>query len=189
MAHQASTSGPELTSEDGPRLVAKRNGCVLLLVPIFLVFVLKEELALEWSRLRRAISAPGSRSDDAWDSSAKRHWITGWSRLSAAMWMWLGNLRPRRANPDLQTARFADANRGPIDGHTGSGQGLLPNTVLGPNPGAQAAEMGTSKTPSTKPTINPPKRPLKRHPIFPGSAGVRASNRKPKPWDESQWID
>src|ERR1039457_2286552 len=25
MAHQASTSGPELTSEGGPRLVAKRN--------------------------------------------------------------------------------------------------------------------------------------------------------------------
>jgi len=165
------------------------DGCVLLLVPIFLVFVMEEELVLEWSRLRRAIWAPGSRSDDAWDSSAKPHWITGWFRLSVAMWKGLGILPPRRENPDLQTARFADANRGPIGGHTGSGQGLVPSTVLGPNSGAQAAEMGTSKAPSTEPSINPRRRPLKRYSIFPGSAGVRASNRKPKPWDESQWID
>jgi hypothetical protein len=157
------------------------DGCVFLLVPVFLVFVMKEELALEWSRLRRVVAEAASRSDHVLDSSANRHRITERIRLRMARWKWFGSLEPRRASPALDTISNADANRAPTAGTVGGDQPPLSALVPQANSGAKP----TVKTLAA----NPRKMPAKRRSIFPGTAGVRGSNRKPKPWDESQWID
>jgi hypothetical protein len=165
------------------RLVAEPllDGCVLLLVPVFLVFVMKEELVLEWSRLRRVVAEEASESDHAWDSSANQRRITECIRLRMVRWKWLQNLRPRRASPALDTSCNADANWVPTAGIFGGDQALLSALIPHANSGAKPI----GKTVSA----HPMKKPIKRQSIFPGRAGVRASNRKPKPWDESQWID
>jgi hypothetical protein len=44
-----------------------------------------------------------------------------------------------------------------------------------------------SETPIAPPS--PPKKPVKRHSIFPGNARRRTADEQPASWDESQWID
>jgi hypothetical protein len=165
------------------------GGCVLLLVPVFLVLVIREELALEWSRLRRAVTGPAPVSDYSWGSPADRRGITRWLNSRIDIGKWLRKLGPTRADPAPDKRRKADANRGPIIDDIGSVQSSLPDRVPHPDSGAQAVGRTISETPYERSSSNPRKRPAKRRSIFPGRAGVRGSNRKPKPWDESQWID
>ncbi len=185
------------------RLVAEPllDGCVLLVVPVFLVFVMKDELALEWSRLRRVVAGPASRFNHAWGSSANRRRITECIRLQWDYWKPVGNPRPGRANLHLKTSHNAESNPAPIVGDVGGDQALLPDSVAHPDSGAQPADETPSERPSEAPSGGPAnrptgtssigtrKKPIKRQSIFPGRAGVRASNLNPKPWDESQWID
>jgi hypothetical protein len=35
----------------------------------------------------------------------------------------------------------------------------------------------------------PPKKPVKKQMVFPGSARQKAGNEKPRDWDESEWIE
>jgi hypothetical protein len=44
-----------------------------------------------------------------------------------------------------------------------------------------------SETPTAPPS--PPRKPVKRHSIFPGKARQKAADDQPASWDESQWID
>lgn len=165
------------------RLVAEPllDGCVLLLVPAFPMFVMKEELSLEWSRLRRGVADSASRFDHGWDASANRLRVTEFIRLRKVLWNWFGNLRPRRVSSFFNTSRNAGAKLAPTAGIVGGDQAPLSALVLRANSGAK---------PTVKTLLaNPRKMPAKRRSIFPGRAGVRGSNRKPKPWDESQWID
>jgi hypothetical protein len=155
--------------------------CVLLLVPAFLMLVMKEELALELSRLRKDVVEAASRSDHDWDASANRHRITESIRLRMPRWKWLGSLGSRRTSPALDTRRNADANQTPIAGMVGGDRAPLSALV-------QQASSGAKPTGKTL-SVHPLKKPAKRQSIFPGRAGVRASNQKPKPWDPSQWID
>jgi hypothetical protein len=165
------------------------DGCVLLLVPVFLVHMMREEFALEWSRLRDAVTGPAPVSDCPWDSPADRPGFESWIGWRFDIGKWLGNLWPTRADPALDRSRKAGANEGPIVDDFGSDQSSLPDRVPHRVSGAQGAGRTTSETPYEKPSGNPRKRPAKRRSIFPGRAGARSSNRKPKPWDESQWID
>jgi len=62
----------------------------------------------------------------------------------------------------------------------------------GPNvfPSVAAEQPDThskSETPTDPP--NPPKKPVKRHSIFPGTARQKTADEQPASWDESQWID
>jgi hypothetical protein len=59
---------------------------------------------------------------------------------------------------------------------------VLPTVAANqPNTHSQAA---TTTAPSS-----PPKKPVKRHSIFPGNASQKTADEQPASWDESQWID
>ena len=157
------------------------EGCVFLLVPVFLALVMKGELADELSRLRRAIAAPESASDYPWDLPVNLHWIAGRISLHLAPRKWLSRLRQGRANPAFPKSLNMDANRAPIVGNVIDNRAPVCALVQQPDPGPKPAGKALS--------LNRRKKPGKGQSIFPGRAGVRASNQKPKPWDDSQWID
>jgi hypothetical protein len=54
-----------------------------------------------------------------------------------------------------------------------------------------AAEQPTthSQAATTTAPSNPPKKPVKRHSIFPGNVRQKTADEQPASWDESQWID
>jgi hypothetical protein len=46
-----------------------------------------------------------------------------------------------------------------------------------------------SQAATTTASPNPPKKPVKRHSIFPGNVRQKTADEQPASWDESQWID
>jgi hypothetical protein len=52
----------------------------------------------------------------------------------------------------------------------------------------QQASVNSQQAASNVP-IEPPKKPVKKHSVFPGASQERAVNEKPHDWDESEWIE
>jgi hypothetical protein len=151
------------------------------LVPVFLALVMKEELAHEVSRLRREVTEPEPACDYPWETPVNRPWIAEWIWLHISLRKWLPKLRHGPANPALPKSLNIDAIRAPIVGSVENDRAPLSALVQQPDPGAKPTGKALS--------FNRRKKPVKRQFIFPGKAGVRASNQKPKAWDDSQWID
>jgi hypothetical protein len=156
------------------------EGCVFQLLPVFWALVMKEELAHELSRLRREVTKPEPACDYPWELPVNRHWIAGWIWLRMAPRKWLPKLPQRRAHPFPKSLNI-DAIRAPIVGSVENDRAPLRALVQQPDPGPNPTGNALS--------VNPRKKPVKRQFIFPGKSGVRASSQKPKPWDDSQWID
>jgi hypothetical protein len=82
---------------------------------------------------------------------------------------------PRQLSPVTAPARHTKAA-------PAGGPNVVPSVAAEqPDPHSQAET--TTVAPS------PPRKPVKRHSIFPGKAGQKAANEQPASWDESQWID
>lgn len=72
------------------------------------------------------------------------------------------------------------------DPHTEAAPRRAPNVlpiVAAVQPDAHSLAVTTTAPPS------PPKKPVKRHSIFPGNARQKTADEQPASWDESQWID
>ena len=72
------------------------------------------------------------------------------------------------------------------DPHTEAAPRRAPNVlpiVAAVQPNAHSLAVTTTAPPS------PPKKPVKRHSIFPGNARQKTADEQPASWDESQWID
>lgn len=159
------------------------EGCVYLLawIAIAVVFV-RQGLAVEWRQLWTALTEPDWTSDYHWDSPARRYSMK--SRIGAlwSRWNWIGEAllgpiqRAHQTNRPTVVKRDSESiwDRIAADQLSAS-PGMPPDTapVLLLEP----------------PRISPPKEEAKPRWIFPGREGVQSANRKPKPWDESQWID
>jgi type IV secretory pathway TraG/TraD family ATPase VirD4 len=52
----------------------------------------------------------------------------------------------------------------------------------------QQASVNSQQAASKVPT-EPPKKPVKKHSVFPGASQQKAANEKPRDWDKSEWID
>jgi hypothetical protein len=70
------------------------------------------------------------------------------------------------------------------------------STKAVPTGGTNAFPMAAAEQPdahsrvaTTTAPSSPPKKPVKRHSIFPGNARQKTADEQPASWDESQWID
>ncbi|WP_348261049.1 hypothetical protein P8935_14695 [Telmatobacter sp. DSM 110680] len=166
------------------------DGCVFLLASLAAAFLfMREELTAEWKGLCEVRSKTEFASDHRWSSSANRPAINSRIGLRWNPWKWIGRLRPRSSNPTQDSNRNVEANRRPMSSRIGIEQSSL-RTLLPQDDADMLQEMDSSphRTPRTS-SMSPPKKVPKRRTIFPGRGGLRASDQKPKPWDESQWID
>jgi hypothetical protein len=83
--------------------------------------------------------------------------------------------QPRRLSPVTVPAPNAEA--------TLTGRPNVVPTVAAAQPDT-ASQSETTTAPSS-----PPRKPVKRHLIFPGKARQKTADEQPASWDESQWID
>jgi hypothetical protein len=153
----------------------------LLLVVVGLIFV-REELAAEWRRLWTALTELDSTSDYHWDSPANRRSNKGrirlrWNIRERVEGLWFG-----RVQHALRSTGHTDAKRDSelIPGRIGADQPSISAPISADSAPKQRLE---------PPPIDHSKWPANQRFIFPGKTAVRTSNEKPKPWDESQWID
>ena len=104
----------------------------------------------------------------------------------------------RKDTPNRAPSSFAPATATKLQ----SPPQLPPATA--PEPNAEATLTGrpnvfpivAAEQPDTHPQAatttapsSPPKKPVKRHSIFPGNARQKTADEQPASWDESQWID
>jgi hypothetical protein len=82
---------------------------------------------------------------------------------------------PRQLSPVTASARHTKAA-------PAGGPNVLPS-VAAEQPDTHAQAETTTAAP------NPPRKPVKRHSIFPGNARQKTADEQPASWDESQWID
>lgn len=159
------------------------DGCVYLLawIAIAIVFV-RQGLAAEWKRLWAASTEPDWTSDYHWDLPANRRGIMTRIGLHWNFRQWVETLLIRPVQTALQTSRATDAKR----------DSDVMRADIRRDQSSSPAPMPPQSAPQLRleaPPINHPTRPAKPRFIFPGRDGVRSANRRPKPWDESQWID
>lgn len=168
--------------------LAEGLSLLLLLVVVGLLY-LRKELAAEWSGLWSALMDPDSTSDYQWDSPADRLGIRSLIGWRSNIRKLVEELRFRRVQPALQTSRLIDAKRDSdlIRGDIGEGRFSLPASMSRDSVPEQPDSIPQFRL--EPPAIKLSKNPTKRRLIFPGRAGVRTSNQKPKPWDESHWIE
>jgi hypothetical protein len=159
------------------------DGCVYLLAWLAIAIVfLRQGLVAEWRNLWNALMESESTSDSFWDTPSNRGGIAGRIGLRWNLREWVEKLSIRPVQAALQTSRATDGKRDSevMRADIRRDQPSLP----APTPPDSAPQLRLEA-----PSIDHQKRLAKPRFIFPGRAGVRSANRKPKPWDESQWID
>lgn len=154
---------------------------LLVWIVIAIVFV-RRGLVGEWRNLWNALMESESTSDSFWDTPSNRSGIVARIGLPWNLRECVKGLLIRPVQTALRTSRATDAKRDSemIRADIRRGQPSLP----GPMPLESAPQLRLEAPP-----IDHRKRPPKPRFIFPGRAGIRTANRKPKAWDESQWID
>lgn len=132
------------------------------LLVLYIALMMRRDLGLEWSRLW----------DEVWDSELAFHWKRNRNQFVLLIRSWIHRVIEAGMRP-LQ--------RGRLDSPTSTPSIRVSDTLQQ----AQSSAMKVGKKASSNLTK---KRPQRRS-IFPGIASVRATNKQPKPWGKSQWID
>jgi hypothetical protein len=146
------------------------------------------------------------RRHEMWSESF-RNSDHGW-RVGTRPFPWSRQLLKRGADAVAELIRKGTPNRAPsnvaLATETKLQQPLQLSPVTVPEQHTKAAPTGgpnvfpsvaaeqpdthsKSETPTAPP--NPPKKPVKRHSIFPGHVRQKTAEEQPATWDESQWID
>ena len=134
------------------------SGPLLLL---YVAFMMKRELGIEWNRLREEVS----------ESDLALHLAETWNQFAKRIRSWIG----RRI-----VTEKARLQRGYSAVKTVHDAPVIPGTVQQ----AEASRwIGEKHLPSSL------KEPPQRRSIFPGRAPVHDAKEQSKPWHESQWID
>lgn len=136
--------------------------CIIPLLALYVVVMMRQELAAEWRRLY----------EEVYGDEFILDWHAIWNQFKEQIRGWKHGL-------------FAGAKA------SFSRRQLEPKeqTVAAPSQGSFHAEgdtplRGEKLVVVAAATVRP-----KRHTIFPGAAAIRNDDVPPKPWDESQWID
>ena len=132
------------------------------LLVLYVAFMMKRELGIEWHRLREEVSA----------SELPFNLMETWTQFAKCIRSWIG----RRIAVDK--ARLQRAH---------SAMKTVPHTAVVPG-GVQQAE--TNLLTGEKQYLSSAlQEPPQRRSIFPGAASLHNAKEQSKPWDESQWID
>jgi hypothetical protein len=156
-------------------------GCTALIVLIYVAFMMKDGLRVEWRKLYADILEPLLVPDSTWDLSLDKRGIAGRVRSWIGRWNGIKSLRFKWDKTIASTNHYPGMNRDFIAGGMGDHDRRLATTVW--------------QTPLSAPqdceshSLNQSKKPAQKHSIFPGATSVHNANAHPKPWDESQWIN
>jgi hypothetical protein len=161
--------------------------CTSLLVSVFSALFIRKELAAEWRALWAAVSESESRLDYGWNWPANRIGIRGRIGLRWEPSIWVGKQRLRAANPAPQTNRYIDAQTARMNSSGGRRTPTF-DPVL-PTDSERIQQLDPRRQETVESSANRSKTPVEPRRIFPGKANTRAPHDRPKPWDESQWID
>ena len=135
---------------------------IVPLLILYIALMMRRDLGLEWSRLWDEVS----------DSELAFHWKRNRNQFVLLIRSWM--------HRGIEVG-MSQLKRGRLDSSTSTPSIRVSDTLQQ----AQSIAMKVGKkTPS-----NLPKKQPQRRSIFPGTASVRATNKQPKPWDKSQWID
>lgn len=129
---------------------------------LYIALMLRKDLGLEWSRL----------CDEVSDSEFAFHWKRNRNQFALYSRSWIHR---------VIEAGMSQLKRGRLDSSTSTPSIHVPDTY-------QQAQSSAMKSEKQLPSSTPKKQPQRRS-IFPGTASVSATNKQPKPWDKSQWID
>ena len=149
-------SFPEVIAE--PLLYA----CSAPFIVLYVAFMMKRELGIEWNRLREEVSG----SDLAFNMAET------WNQFAKRIRSWIG----RRIEIEK-----APLQRGYSAIQTVPHASLIPGNV-------QQAEASPLMGEKQHHSSSLKERPQRRS-IFPGTASVHDAKKQSKPWHESQWID
>jgi hypothetical protein len=165
------------------------EGGSLLLVLLCAAFTMREALTAEWRSLWAVATEPEMPRDYWRESLRYRSGIEHLLGLRRELLKWVQRLRLTAAHPASQTMRGAGIQRGPINDPSSTVPALLPPA---PSPSDPVSFQSRDRRPHRMrniPSAGTPTKASKRHRIFPGKAGVRATGKQAQFWDESQWID
>jgi hypothetical protein len=152
-------------------------GVAAWVIVAYLAFVMREDLAYEWRRLRRAVGEPELRS--YWPENREGIGIRMRSRIAH---------RIAEINGQLNWSNFrvAISRRSSVDKHPN------PESVLGSCRPASIEvrdQVSTAQLKSNPLPSHSPEPPSLRRTIFPGISPSDSAHLQSKPWDESEWID
>jgi hypothetical protein len=156
--------------------------CTTLLVVLYLVLVMRDEIRDEWRRLRRAVSEPewgGDHPGGDWTVNQESILI----RVGSGIAQWTSKTKLLSNSIDFNTV---------ISRRSSSGNRPNAESLRGGNgPVSTEVKEDISSPPQlTNPLPTPSSKARSQgHVIFPGSSVSAAAHSKPKPWDESEWID
>lgn len=132
------------------------------LLVLYLALMMRRDLAFEWSRLREEVS----------DSELAVHWRQNWNQFIRHIRSWIH--------------RVIEAGTGQLQRDHSDSPASTPSACVSDS--LQQAQSSAVKGEKKTPSSTTKKQPQHRS-IFPGTASVRSTNKQPKPWDKSQWID
>lgn len=165
------------------------EGGSLLLVLLFAAFTIREVLTAEWRCFWAVVTEAEAPLYYGHESLRNRPGIARLLGLRRELLKWARRLRLTTAHLASHTKRLAVLQRGPINNTPSTVPARLSPAALPSDPEPlQPHDTSPHRTRNT-PAVGTPKRPSKRRRIFPGKAGVRATGKQPRSWDESQWID
>jgi hypothetical protein len=155
--------------------------CAACVVVLYLGFVMRVELAGEWSRLYRVSSEPEWATDLSEDWPVNLQGIAAWMRARIVQWI-------RRAKVTYHYLNFA---AGSDPAYRPLQRSNTPSSHADQAPLPIEIQRGTlrSQSVANQPPSNSAELALRGHRIFPGSSSSNTRLSQPKPWDESEWID
>jgi hypothetical protein len=148
---------------------------------VYLAVMARGSIGAEWRELRRVVREPH------WSSNYERDWPPNRGGIVARIRTRIAS-RKSKEKLDSESRNFwAEFRQRAIHGQS-------PN----PKPSKGSSEPASTKVREEVPTASQPANPLApavpkpasvQHKIFPGSTSSKATQSKPQPWDESEWID
>jgi hypothetical protein len=152
-------------------------GVAAWVIVAYLAFVMREDLAYEWRRLRRAVGEP--------------EWVSYWPEnrdgIGTRMRLRIAH-RIAEINGQLKWTNF----RAAISRRSSVDKNPNPESVLGSHRPASIEVQNkvlTAQLQSNPLPSHSPEPPSLRRTIFPGVSPSDSAHPQSKPWDESEWID
>jgi hypothetical protein len=161
--------------------------CTFLLASALSAFFTRKELVVEWRALWAAVSESDSRLDYSWNLPANWIGIRGRIGLRWKLSKWVGMPRLKAVLPAAQMNRNIAAQTARMSSSGSNGKPTFDPAFLADSERIQAPDRILQETGET--SGNRSNRPAEPRRIFPGKTSARAEHDRPKPWDESHWID
>jgi hypothetical protein len=145
-----------------------------------LAFMMRQDIGYEWRQFRREVVVSEWSSNYGGDWPENREGIGTRIRMRITRWNADKNVLRVATNIKTLMSRFGLK-------HSPNAESALDSNRT-PSTEVQAEVPAARQHPNPLPSDSP-EPPSQRRTIFPGMSPTDAAHSKPKPWDESEWID